>query len=124
MQMKKKGSCWTAYYDSETNRYFAEIIYTSREGREQYDYEITKEIFDRLGSFGEDYENERLIRTAKITYSFENTMYGTLGPERTVWDEEAVAAMKNTVEKQKDEETGKKNQKAIKKQKKSKKANN
>ena len=84
--MKKKGSCWTAYYNPETNRYFAEIIYTSREGREQYDYEITKEIFDRLGSFGEDYENERLIRTAKITYSFENTMYGTLGPERTVWD--------------------------------------
>lgn len=27
------------------------------------------------------------------TYSFENTMYGTLGPERTVWDEEAHAAM-------------------------------
>ena len=120
--MKKKGSCWTAYYNPETNRYFAEIIYTSREGREQYDYEITKEIFDRLGSFGEDYENERLIRTAKITYSFENTMYGTLGPERTVWDEEAVDAMKNTIEKQKDEETGEKNQKAIKKQKKSKKA--
>ncbi len=122
--MKKKGSCWTAYYDSETNRYFAEIIYTSREGREQYDYEITKEIFDRLGSFGEDYENERLIRTAKITYSFENTMYGTLGPERTIWDEEAVDAMKNTVEKLKDEEADEKAKKAIKKQKKNKKAKN
>ena len=28
-----------------------------------------------------------------MTYSFENTMYGTLGPERTVWDEEANEAM-------------------------------
>ena len=40
-----------------------------------------------------DTENERLIKTAKMTYSFENTMYGTLGPERTVWDEEAHEAM-------------------------------
>ena len=30
-------------------------------------------------------------------YSFENTMYGTLGPERTVWDEEANEAMKDCV---------------------------
>lgn len=93
----KKGSCWTAYRDPGTNRYFAEIIYTSREGREQYDYEITREIYDRLGSFSEDYENERLIRTGKRTYSFENTMYGTLGPERVVWDEEAYEAMQQSI---------------------------
>ena len=42
MKTKKKGNNWTAYYDPDTNRYFAEIMYTSREGREQYDYEITK----------------------------------------------------------------------------------
>ena len=76
MKTKKKGNNWTAYYDPDTKRYFAEIIYTSREGREQYDYEITKEIYDRLGSFSEDVENERLIKTAKMSYSFENTMYG------------------------------------------------
>lgn len=29
-----------------------------------------------------------------MSYSFENTMYGTLGPERMVWDEEANEAMK------------------------------
>ena len=34
-------------------------MYTSREGREEYDYEITKEIYDRLGSFSDDVENER-----------------------------------------------------------------
>ena len=99
VKTKKKGNNWTAYYDPDTNRYFAEIMYTSREGREEYDYEITKEIYDRLGSFSDDVENERLIKTAKMSYSFENTMYGTLGPERTVWDEEANEAMKETVKK-------------------------
>ena len=73
-------------------------MYTSREGREQFDYEITKDIYSRLGTFEDDIDNERLIKTAKMTYSFENTMYGTLGPERTVWDEEADEAKKNTVQ--------------------------
>lgn len=100
MKTMKKGNNWTAYYDPETGRYFAEIMYTSREGREQYNYEITKDIYDRLGSFDDDVENERLIKTAEMTYSFENTMYGTLGPERTVWNEEADKAMKETVRKQ------------------------
>ena len=100
MKTMKKGNNWTAYYDPETGRYFAEIMYTSREGREQYNYEITKDIYDRLGSFGDDVENERLIKMAEMTDSFENTMYGTLGPERTVWNEEADEAMKETVRKQ------------------------
>ena len=91
---KKKGNNWTAYYDPDTNRYFAEIMYTSREGREQYNYEITRDIYERLGTFGDDVENERLIKTAEMSYSFENTMYGTLGPERTVWNEEAYEAMR------------------------------
>ena len=94
MKTKKQGSNWTAFYDPDTGRYFEEIIYTSREGREQYDYEITEDVYSRLGTFPDDIDNERLIRTAKMTYSFENTMYGTLGPERTVWDEEANEAMK------------------------------
>lgn len=99
MKAEKHGNNWKAYYDSETGRYFAEIMYTSREGREQYDYEITEDIYARLGTFGDDTDNERLIKTAKMTYSFENTMYGTLGPERTVWDEEADEAMKKAVKK-------------------------
>ncbi len=99
METKKQGNCWTAYFDPETGRCFAEIIYTSREGREQYNYEITREVFDRLGGFADDVENERLIKTAKMTYSFENTMYGTLGPERTVWDEDANETMAQAVKK-------------------------
>ena len=51
MKTKKQGNNWTAYYDPDTKRYFAEIIYTSREGREQYDYEITQDIYARLGTF-------------------------------------------------------------------------
>ena len=100
MKTVKKGNNWTAYYDSDTGRYFAEIIYTSREGREQYDYEITQDIYNRLGTFEDDIENERLIKNGKMAYSFENTMYGTLGPERTVWDEEAVQTMDKAVKKQ------------------------
>lgn len=100
MKTKKKGNNWTAYYDPETGRYFAEIMYTSREGREQYNYEITKDIYSRLGTFKDDIENERLIKNANMTYSFENTMYGTLGPEKTVWDEEANETMMKTVKKQ------------------------
>ena len=94
MKTQKNGNNWSAYYDPDIRRYFAEIIYTSREGREQYNYEITQDIYDRLGTFKDDVDNERLIKTAKIVYSFENTMYGTLGPERVVWDEEANEAMK------------------------------
>ena len=64
-------------------------------GREEYHYEITQDIYDRLGSFYDDVENERLIKSAEMSYSYENTMYGTLGPERTVWDEEADEAMRS-----------------------------
>ena len=99
MKTKKEGNNWTAYYDPDSRRYFAEIIYTSREGREQYNYEITQDIYARLGTFSEDLENERLIKTGNMSYSFENTMYGTLGPERTVWDEEAEEAMKEAIKK-------------------------
>ena len=99
MKTKKQGNNWTAYNDPDTKRYFAEIMYTSREGREQYDYEITQDIYDRLETFSDDVENETLIKTGKSTYSFENTMYGTLGPESMVWDEEANEAMNECMKK-------------------------
>ena len=109
MTTQKQGNYWTAWYDPETERYFAEIIYTSREGREQYDFEIDREIYSRLGSFSDDHDNIELIQTGKQTYSFENTMYGTLGPERLVWDEEAHEAMREAVEKQEKKKKKKQN---------------
>lgn len=108
MTTKKKGCNWTAWHDPETDRFFAEIMYTSREGREEYDFEITREIYGQLGSFADDTDNERLIKTARRTYSFENTMYGTLGPERTVWDEEANEAMNRVVQREQEKEQKKK----------------
>ena len=99
MKNEKKGNNWHAFYDPGTGRYFAEIMYTSREGFEDYKYEITKDIYSRLGTFGEDYENEMLIKTAEMLYSFENTMYGTLGPERSVRDGEALGVMDAAEEK-------------------------
>ncbi|MBP5293224.1 MAG: hypothetical protein J6023_03745 [Clostridia bacterium] len=101
MKNEKHGNYWTACQDTKSERFFAEIIYTSREGREQYDFEITQDVFNRLGSFGDDVENERLIRTGKMVYSFENTMYGTLGPERRVWDDEAHEAMGKAAQRKK-----------------------
>lgn len=100
MENTKHGNNWTAYHDPDTGRFFAEIIYTSREGREQYNYEITESVYGRLGTFKDDTDNERLIKDCKMTYSFENTMYGTLGPERTVWDDEADDAMSKCIKKQ------------------------
>ena len=71
-----------------------------------YDYEITEDIYSRLGTFGDDVDNERLIKTGKMAYSFENTIYGTLGPERTVWDEEANKTMNEAVRKQENNNKG------------------
>ena len=100
MKDEKHGDHWTAYHDAGSGRFFARIMYISREGLEEYRYEITRDIYGRLGTFDDDVENERLIRSGEIAYSFEDTMYGTLGPERTVWDDEADEAMRETVRKQ------------------------
>lgn len=100
MKTEKHGNNWKAYYDAESGRYFAKIMYISREGLEEYRYEITQDIYSRLGTFGDDVENERLIRKGEMVYSFENTMYGTLGPERTVWNEASNDRMKEVVQKQ------------------------
>ncbi len=61
--------------------------------------EITQEIYDKLGSFDDDSDNEELIRTGETTYSFANTMYGTLGTERLVWNEEANETMEKAEKK-------------------------
>ena len=89
------------YGSEKTIEYVINEIIKVVSERKEYDYEITQDIYNRLGSFSDDIENERLIKTAKMCYSFENTMYGTLGPERTVWDEEANNAMDDAVKKSK-----------------------
>ena len=87
MKLCKEGNCWKACYDQNHNKYFGHLMYTNREGQTRYLYEITKEVFDRLGSFPEDYDNDRLIETGRLLFRFEDTMYGTLGPEHYVYDD-------------------------------------
>ena len=87
MKLCKKGNCWKACYDQQHKKYFGHLMYTNREGQTRYLYEITKEVFDRLGSFPDDYDNDRLIETGRLLFRFEDTMYGTMGPERSVHDD-------------------------------------
>lgn len=87
MDLCKQGKCWKACYDQQRQKYYGHLMYTDREGQTRYLYEITKEVFDRLGSFPDDYDNDRLIETGRLLFHFVNTMYGTLGPERHVQDD-------------------------------------
>ena len=87
MKLFKEGNYWKACYDQKHRKYFGYLMYTNREGQTRYLYEITKEIFDRLGSFPNDNDNDELIGTGRLLYRFENTMYGTLGPEESVYDD-------------------------------------
>ena len=87
MKLYKEGNYWKACYDQERRKYYGYLMYTNREGQTRYLYEITKEIFDRLGSFPNDYDNDRLIETGRLLFHFENTMYGTMGPESVTLDD-------------------------------------
>lgn len=87
MELFKEGNCWKAVYDQRFNKYFAHLMYTNREGQTRFLYEISKEVFDRLGSFPDDYDNDRLIGTGRLLFRFENTMYGTMGPDCSMHDD-------------------------------------
>ena len=87
MKKLKEGNCWKACFDQKHNKYLGRIVCTNREGQTRELYEITGEVFNRLGSFPDDYDNECLIRTGKLLFRFEDTMYGTLGPVNTVYDD-------------------------------------
>ena len=87
MKLYKEGNYWKACYDQERRKYYGYLMYTNREGQTRCLYEITKEIFDRLGSFPNDYDNDSLIKTGRLLFHFENTMYGTMGPESVTLDE-------------------------------------
>lgn len=87
MKLFKEGNCWKACYDQERRKHYGYLMYTNREGQTRCLYEITKEVFDRLGSFPDDYENDRMIQTGRLLFRFENTMYGTMGPESYTFDD-------------------------------------
>lgn len=92
MKQFKEGNHWQACYDQERRKYYGYLMYTNREGQTRRLYEITKEIFDRLGSFPDDYDNDQMIQMGRLLYRFENTMYGTLGPESVTFDDSYTEA--------------------------------
>ena len=87
MKKLKEGNYWKACFDQKHNKYLGRLVYTNREGQTRELYEITSEVFDRLGSFPDDNDNDRLIQTGKLLFRFEDTMYGTLGPVYSVYDD-------------------------------------
>lgn len=93
MKCLKSGTYWTAYYDNRNERYVARLVFTSYEGQELYDYEITKEIYDKLGSFEDDYDNVGLIKTARMTHSMEDTRH-TPHTINSVYDDNWEAVFK------------------------------
>ena len=90
MEKLKKGNCWTACFDKKTGMYLGYLVYTSREGQERYLYEIRKEVYESLGSFDHDSDNDSLIRSeCKLLNYFGDTIHGVSGStdNESIWDE-------------------------------------
>ena len=98
----KKEKIKNLILSEKENKEGAPIIKEDEKEDEKEDVkdEKIKDEDEKKDSDDDSEDNERLIRNGEMAYSFENTMYGTLGPERTVWDEEANEAMKEAVRKQ------------------------
>ena len=57
------SSRWKVCFDTQDERYTAELRFGGAGGASYKLYEINKDIFDRVGTFEEDdYKSERLIR--------------------------------------------------------------
>lgn len=70
---KSNSALWTAAYDEAGRRYVAMLQFSSASGGWQSLYEISREAFERAGTFdGDDYKTERMIRKGKLLYKYEN----------------------------------------------------
>jgi len=81
------SSRWEVCYDRNTNKYSAEVCFSGRGGARQDLYEITKEIYDQVGTFeNDDYISERLIKNkGRHLYENVNEIFGP--PYKTVIDD-------------------------------------
>ena len=104
----KEGKNWEACYDATHDRYLACLIFTSREGQERSTYELTEEAYDALSESAERAKvaelaeegrkkNRELIESGRLMAHFENTMYGTQGPELTNYDPEGEKAFDRAI---------------------------
>lgn len=77
---------WTVCYDNVLGIYTARVGFGGAGGSSVRLYQITKEIFDKVGTFeDDDYKSERLIATGRILYGCENSKYAS-GPDERVFD--------------------------------------
>jgi len=77
---------WTVCYDNMLGIYTARVGFGGAGGSSVRLYQITKEIFDKVGTFeDDDYKSERLIATGRILYGCENSKYAS-GPDERVFD--------------------------------------
>lgn len=71
------NSCsWKACHDTKTDFYSAEVSFGGAGGSSYQLFQITKEIFDQVGSFeDDDYKSERLIGTGRELFRYDNSKY-------------------------------------------------
>ena len=78
--VSKEGSdrlSWKACYTESNHKYTARTMATSREGQLQWVYEITKDIFDKLGTFVEGGECScDLIEKGRLLYRMGDEIMG------------------------------------------------
>jgi len=71
------SSHWRVCYDGNTKKYTAGVFFGGAGGSSYNLYEITKEIFDKVGTFEDDeYNSERLIATGRELYRGVNDRCG------------------------------------------------
>ena len=76
--IKDNSSNWTCVYDEEKDLYYGETFLGDEHGMFYTLYKISKEIFDKVGTFDhDDYLSQDLIKSGKLVYSLEDTNYGS-----------------------------------------------
>ncbi|MCQ2974620.1 MAG: hypothetical protein MJ211_07380 [Bacteroidales bacterium] len=69
------SSWWTVCFNNETQQYTAEINFQGPLSGNYYLYEITKEIYDKVGTFeNDDFKTEDLIKTGRILFEDHNNV--------------------------------------------------
>lgn len=70
---QSNSSAWSAAYNKEYKKYVAMLQFGSAYGGWMSLYEISKETFDKAGTFeNDDYLTERMIRKGRLLYKYEN----------------------------------------------------
>ncbi len=71
------NSCsWKVCHDKSIGLYTAEVSFGGAGGSSYQLFQITKEIFDQVGTLeDDDYKSERLIKTGRELFRYDNSKY-------------------------------------------------